>query len=62
MLILRAVSGASRREAVRASGTTVEVASEEAVTVAVKAREDSWEARAVGAGKCVYSERAVTVP
>jgi hypothetical protein len=61
MLILRAVSGASRREAVRASGTT-EVASEEAVTVAVKAREDSWEARAVGAGKCVYSERAVTVP
>jgi hypothetical protein len=50
MLILRAVSGASRREAVRASGTT-EVASEEAVTVAVKAREDSWEARAVGAGK-----------
>ena len=44
MLILRAVSGASRREAVRASGTT-EVASEEAVTVAVKRRGRTRERR-----------------
>ena len=37
------------REAVRVAGAT-EVASEEAMTVVVKAREDSWKARAVGAG------------